>query len=77
MNAFIKALLKREVMPKEIANSDEFAKLLEAATEVRVVRSGDSAKVKIRTRETLYTFKTTTEEADSLVKSAKVPVQEF
>jgi hypothetical protein len=42
-----------------------------------VSKTGDSAKVKMRTRKALYTFKTTSEEADSMVKGAKVPVQEF
>lgn len=64
-------------MPREIKSKEEFEKLLEAATEVRVSKSGDAAKVKLRTKEALYTFKTTAEEADSLAKGAKVPVQEF
>jgi len=64
-------------MPREIKSKEEFEKLLETATEVRVSKSGDAAKVKLRTKEALYTFKTTAEEADSLAKGAKVPVQEF
>ncbi|MDG6986606.1 MAG: hypothetical protein JRN71_02455 [Nitrososphaerota archaeon] len=55
-------------MPKEITGKDQFEKLLGDATEVRVSREGDQAKVKLRTRDTLYTFKTTSEEADALVK---------
>jgi hypothetical protein len=64
-------------MPRELKTKEEFEKLFDSATEVRVSKSGDSAKVKLRTREALYTFKTTSEEADSMVKGAKVPVQEF
>ena len=64
-------------MPRELKSKEEFEKLLEGATEVRVVKTGDSAKVKLRTREALFTFKTTAEEADSMVKGIKVPVQEF
>ena len=64
-------------MPRELKSKEEFEKLLDAATELRVVKAGDSAKVKLRTRDTLYTFKTTPEEADSLVKGAKVPVEEI
>jgi len=67
----------RAPVPKELKSRDEVQKLLERATEVRVSRHGDEAKVKIRTREALYTFKTTSEEADSLVKGAKAPVIEF
>ena len=64
-------------MPKEIANKEDFTRLLALATEVRIVRAGDSAKVKLRTRDTLYTFKTTSEDADSLTKGVKVPIQEL
>jgi len=64
-------------VPQEVRSKEEFEKLLESATELRVSRVGDSAKVKLRTKGVLYTFKTTPEEADSLVKGTKVPVQEF
>ncbi len=64
-------------MPKEVKDKDEFSKLMEGALEVRVSRKGDEAKVKLRTKEALYTFRTTTEDADSLVKGLKVPVVEF
>jgi len=64
-------------MPREIKSKEEFEKLLDTATELRVSKSGDAAKVKLRTKEALYTFKTTPEEAESLSKGAKVPVQEF
>ena len=64
-------------MPKELKSKEEFLKLLEAATEVRISRQGDDAKVKLRTRGALFTFKTTSEEADSLVKGLKTPVVEF
>jgi Ribosomal L38e protein family len=64
-------------MPREIKTKEEFEKLLGSATEVRVSKSGNAAKVKLRTREALYTFRTTAEEADTLAKGAKVPVQEF
>ena len=64
-------------MPKELKSKDDFEKLLETATEVRVSRSGDSAKVKLRTKTGLYTLKTTSEEADAIVKEIKVPVVEY
>ncbi|MDG6985144.1 MAG: hypothetical protein JRM73_00150 [Nitrososphaerota archaeon] len=64
-------------MPKEITTKEQFEKLLEHADEIRVSRSGDRAKVKLRTEEALYTFKTTSEEADALIKGIKVPVTEF
>jgi hypothetical protein len=64
-------------MPKEIRNKEQFEKLIESATEVRVVRDGDDAKVKLRTKSALYTFKTTSKEADALVKGTKAPVIEL
>lgn len=64
-------------MPKELKSKDEFQKLLESATEVRVSRKGDEAKVKLRTKEALYTFKTTGADADALIKGLKTPVVEF
>lgn len=64
-------------MPRELKSKEEFEKLIEDATEIRVSRDGDSAKVKLRTRDSLYTFKTTSEEADALVKGAKAPIVEF
>lgn len=64
-------------MPKEIKDRDQFDKLIEDATEVRVSRQGDAAKVKLRTKDALYTFRTTSEEADSLVKGVKAPVVEY
>ena len=64
-------------MPKELKSKEEFDKLLESATEVRVSRLGDSAKVKLRTKGFLYTFKTSSEDADAIVKGTKTPIVEF
>ena len=64
-------------VPKELKNKEEFQKLLESATEVRVARSGEQAKVKLRTKGALYTFKTTAEEADGLTKGLKIPIVDF
>ena len=66
-----------DFVPKELRSKEEFQKLLESATEVRVARSGEQAKVKLRTKTGLFTFKTTAEEADALVKGIKAPVIEF
>jgi len=64
-------------MPKELKSKEEFEKLLDSATEVRVSRHGDDAKIKLRTKEALYTFKTTGTDADALTKGLKTPVVEF
>ena len=64
-------------MPKEIKDKDQFGKLIESATEIRVSRRGEDAKVKLRTKDGLYTFKTTSADADALIKGTKTPVVEF
>ena len=64
-------------MPKELRSKDEFQKLLDSATEVRIARDGDKAKIKLRTKDALYTFKTTSAEADALTKGLKTPLVEF
>ena len=64
-------------MPKELKSKTDFQKLLSSATEVRITRRGDEAKIKLRTKEALYTFKTTGAEADSMIKGLKTPVVEF
>ncbi|MDA4122666.1 MAG: hypothetical protein OK456_05730 [Thaumarchaeota archaeon] len=80
-------------MPREIKSREEFEKLLPMATEIRVVRGKDDSdekegdskgaagtsqtKIKIRTGNRLYTFKTTDDDADSLVKGTKTPVVEY
>jgi len=64
-------------MPKEIKDKAQFEKLLESAEELRVSRDGDDAKLKIKTREALYTFKTTGAEADAIIKGTKAAVTEF
>ena len=67
----------RLLKPVEVKSKDEFTKLLEGATGVRVVREGDNAKLKLRTKKALYTFKTTGVEADDLTKGLKIEVEEF
>jgi len=64
-------------VPREIRDKEEFEKLLDKATEIRIVRSGDDAKIKLRTGTALYTFKTTPEEAASLTKGTKTPILEL
>ena len=64
-------------MPKELKSKEEFEKLLKNAAEVRVTRNGKDAKIKLRTKEALYTFKTTSADVDSLIKGLKTPVVEF
>ncbi len=64
-------------MPHEVSTKQDFQKLIPSATEVRVVRDGDNAKLKLRTKHGLITFKTSGEEADTLIKGLKIPVIEI
>ncbi len=64
-------------MPFEIKTKDEFLKLAEKATEVRISRKGETVKLKLRTGKLLYTFKTSGEDVESLTKGLKAEVLEF
>ncbi len=66
-------------MPKEIRNSAQFEGLMSKAVELRVVRQeNEVVKLKLRTPDYLYTFKTTEDDADDLIKNAKeLEVVEF
>jgi hypothetical protein len=60
-----------DILPKELHNSEEFEKHIAKAMELRVVRAKDNVKLKLRTPEYLYTFKTTEDEAEGIIKKAK------
>jgi hypothetical protein len=65
-------------MPLEVRSKKEAEGLIEKATEIRVVKgSGDKVKLKMRTPKTLYTFKTTADEAAALTKGVKTPIIDF
>ncbi|MDG6996627.1 MAG: hypothetical protein JRN52_11965 [Nitrososphaerota archaeon] len=58
-------------MPRELHNLDQFQKLMPKAVELRVVRSGESVKLKLRTPDYLFTYKTNSEEAADILRGAK------
>jgi hypothetical protein len=64
-------------VPKEIKKKEELTDLLPKSTEIRVVKKGDSVKLKLRTKEALYTFITTSDEVDAILKGVKTPIVEF
>jgi len=64
-------------MPKEIHMEDELRKILEKASECRVVRRGDKVKIKLRTAKVLYTYVAKRDEADRLLKDIKVSTIEI
>lgn len=58
-------------MPRELRNIEQFQKIIPRAVELRVFRGKDWVKLKLRTPEYIYTFRTSEEEADEVVESAK------
>ncbi|MEM1524511.1 MAG: hypothetical protein QW372_06690 [Nitrososphaerales archaeon] len=64
-------------MPRQIYSSEEFIKLLEKAIECRVVRREGKVKLKLRTPKLLYTYVTSPEKAEELLKNVKVEIKEF
>lgn len=64
-------------MPKQIFSPEEFRELISKAEECRVVRRGDKVKLKLRTKRYLYTYITTPDEADEILKEIKVKKVEF
>ena len=64
-------------MPREIRTDEEFRKILEKASECRVIRHSESVKIKLRTPKILYTFVTKPEQADKLLKDIKIKLVEY
>jgi hypothetical protein len=64
-------------MPSLLRSKEELQKLMPSATEIRVVRNGENSKIKLRTKDQLYTFVTKEEDIDVLTKGTKTPVVEF
>ena len=63
-------------MPSEIANTDEFVRLSERASECRVKRLKDIVKLKLRTSKQLYTINLDPEKAAEVLKLVKCEVIE-
>jgi sRNA-binding carbon storage regulator CsrA len=65
-------------MPLQVRSKNEIEAMIEKATEIRVVKGkGDSVKLKLRTPKALYTYVTTSEEAETLTKGLKTPIIDF
>lgn len=65
-------------MPEELKSREEFMTTLGLASVCYVKRSKKSeiVKLKLRTKKRLYTYKTTPKEANELVSSLNIPVEE-
>ncbi|RLE95312.1 MAG: hypothetical protein DRN04_00255 [Thermoprotei archaeon] len=63
-------------MPREIFDKEKFLELAKYARECRVKKLGDVVKLKLRLKRYLYTYKTTSEEAEELLKQIQCPIRE-
>jgi len=64
-------------MPKELTDIDSFKEMMKSASECRVVKRGNKVKIKIRTKRLLYTYVTTEEESNELLKDTSIQVVEI
>jgi hypothetical protein len=58
-------------MPRQLHSSEQFQKILPKAVELRVVRGREYVKLKLRTPDYLYTYRTNEDEAEDILKNAK------
>ena len=63
-------------MPSEIADTEQFVRISERATECRVKRLKDVVKLKLRTSKQLYTIQLDPEKAADILKQIKCEVIE-
>jgi len=63
-------------MPREIADTEDFLKISERATECRVKRLKDIVRLKLRTSKQLYTIKVDPTKAAELLKQIRCEVIE-
>ncbi|MFX1446117.1 MAG: hypothetical protein ACFFHV_22125 [Promethearchaeota archaeon] len=64
-------------MPKEIFDEEKFLKLAEFAVHCRVKRIKDTVKLKLRTKKTLFTLKTSPESAERLLRQINCQIIEL
>ena len=66
-------------MPEELKSIEEFMTTLDLASVcyVKRLKKSDTVKLKLRTKKRLYTFKTTPTEANKIVQSLNIPVEEI
>ena len=63
-------------MPTEIADTEDFVRISDRATECRVKRLKDVVRLKLRTPKQLYTIKVDPEKAAELLKQIRCEVIE-
>jgi hypothetical protein len=65
-------------LPEELKTKEEFMATLDLASVcyVKRLKNSDVVKLKLRTKKRLYTFKTSPKEANKIVSSLNIPVEE-
>ncbi|TFG10525.1 MAG: hypothetical protein EU535_08195 [Promethearchaeota archaeon] len=64
-------------MPKELFDEKKFIEIAEFAYHCRVKRLKEVVKLKLRTKKTLYTFKTDPASAENLLKNVRCEIIEL
>ncbi|MBY9007213.1 MAG: hypothetical protein KGD63_10695 [Candidatus Lokiarchaeota archaeon] len=64
-------------LPKEIFNEEEFVNLSDRAVHCRVKRVKDTVKLKLRTKKTLYTYKTDPSSAERILRDISCDIIEL
>ena len=64
-------------MPRQVDSLEDFKRQLAKATDCKVVRRGESVKIKLRTKGTLWTYVVDAAEADKVLGEVKIPINEF
>jgi large subunit ribosomal protein L38e len=66
-------------LPEELKSIEEFMTTLDLASicYVKRLKKSETVKLKLRTKKRLYTFKTTPKEANRIVQSLNIPVEEI
>jgi len=77
VNRSIQILVWWEELPKEIFDEEKFLELSRTSYHCRVKRRKNVVKLKLRTRKTLYTYKTNPEAAEALLRQIDCDVIEL
>ena len=65
-----------KIMPVEIYDPQQFIELSKNSVECRVIRKGDTVKLKLRAKKHLYTLKTTPKDAEGILAQIPCEVRE-
>lgn len=64
-------------MPEELKSAEEFLSAAKLASECFVKTNKDNVKLKLRTKKVLYTYTTTSKDAEKLLSSISIKKKEI